>query len=281
MTGASVDDGLPRLPRPLWGLWRRTALEVPGAAPDLTTRVFYLQAPRLFADLRVPATRPPLRGALSGLARPGRRALARQVAFAGFAEKRGERLLWHHLFDYQLLAHEREPAAVADEGRIALAGLRMTEWGVHRPYVERWERVDDGAGLFLGLLADRGGGAPQQILVIAGDHFLYARERRLRPSGAAGLGEALDAAGADEAAALLDCEFSYGRRRGGRVPWEVVLSTIPMREGARRFGLNAWRLDPSGALVSGPFGEPGPVRRWRIVDATVPREALAPLLNAR
>lgn len=266
------------LPRPFWGLWRRNALEIPGAAHDRTTRVFYCQTPRLFIDVRVPAARPVMvkRNALADLARPERRALARQVGFAGYTEKRGDRLIWHHRFDYQLLP---DPAAVADEGRIALNGCRMTEWGVHRPYTEQWERIDDGGGLFVGLEAEAG--EPQAYLTVIGDHFMFARERAFRPRGAAGLGDALDTATPEAAAALLDCEFSYGSRRGGRMPWQVALSTLPMREGKRRFAANAWRIGAGGSRVVGPFGDEGRVRRWRIVDSTVPPERLSTVLNAR
>jgi hypothetical protein len=31
--------------------------------------------------------------------------------------------------------------------------------------------------------------------------------------------------------ALLDFEISLGRRRGGALPWQITLSTLPFREG--------------------------------------------------
>ena len=266
----------PELPRAFWGLWRRNAIELPAAPADRTTRVFYLQTPRLFLDLRVPATRPSLvgRSALCELSKAQRRSLARQIAFAGYTEKRGRRLIWHHGFDYQLLP---DPTRAADEGKIALSGRFMTEWGVHRPYTEQWEKIDDGGGLFLGLESEDPG--PKAFFGLVGDHFMLARERSFRARGAAGLGDALDRATGGEAERLLDCEFSYGRRRGGDVSWRVALSTIPMLEGAPRFPVNAWRVDGAARRVMGPFGADLAPRRWRIVDCTVAYGRLGAVLN--
>jgi hypothetical protein len=32
---------------------------------------------------------------------------------------------------------------------------------------------------------------------------------------------------------ILDCEFSFGVVRGGRVPWEITFSTMPWKQGER------------------------------------------------
>ena len=58
--------------RDVCGLWRRTLIAWPDGRTDAETEVFWLQGPRHYADLRVPAGRPPCAGchlpARSGLA---------------------------------------------------------------------------------------------------------------------------------------------------------------------------------------------------------------------
>ena len=267
-----------KTPPRLWGLWQRTLYRARGGPSDRTTRVFYLQTPRLFADIRVPATRPSFshRAALTDLRPDERLALARQRAFAGHATVKGSRVSWHHAFDYQPYGGV---LASGDEGEVAFQGARMIEQGVHADYVEHYLRLDGGKGPYLALHAPAEGASPEGLVVVAGDHFIYARNRRARIPGFGNLADMLRRA--RDPLALLDAEFSYGRRRGGRVPWEVLLSTIPMREGRRRFASGAFRSRAGRPGVDRIMvGDPA-VQRFTIVDSTLPGGELDAFLNAR
>ncbi len=49
---------LSAVPRRFQGLWQRTSIEVPtGIMKDVTTSVYWLQTPKLFADIRIPYRR--------------------------------------------------------------------------------------------------------------------------------------------------------------------------------------------------------------------------------
>ncbi|MGW3041169.1 hypothetical protein ACWC9T_14305 [Kitasatospora sp. NPDC001159] len=113
-------------------------------------------------------------------------------------------------------------------------------------------------------------------LVGVGSWFGYARDRAA-PLRALGLSSAslaervLGCAGRAAAAALLDCEVSLGRIRGGR--WEIVRSTLPHRVGAglgpesTRSGhaLRILDADPHGRARS---------REWRLARVEGPPRLL-------
>ncbi|MEW6268185.1 MAG: hypothetical protein AB1689_02665 [Thermodesulfobacteriota bacterium] len=240
MTGRCTDepagealDPTPRVPPELCGLWRRVSLETPGAPPDTTTRVFWLQTPTLYVDLRVPAARD-VAGARSGLDDcddAELAALAAQAGFAGWISLEDDVCRWQREIDFQ------PPSGVPDEGRLGLAGDELVEHGVHAPYREVWRRVPGSTGDWLaGRAAGDGAGSGRTTYLVAGgDWFLYARSRRMRTlERAPSLADlvAARALGRRALVELLDFEISLGRRRGGSVPWQVVLSTLPFREGS-------------------------------------------------
>ena len=73
--------------------------------------------------------------------------------------------------------------------------------------------------------------APDTEWYVAGDAAVLVRDRPVPVPRAARLPELIAEAGGDRAAieALLDCEFSFARRRAGR--WVIEASTLPWREG--------------------------------------------------
>jgi hypothetical protein len=228
--GAHHHGGVP-VPAAYRGVWRRERLVTPEAT-DGTSAVFWLQGHYLFADLRIPAQRPDFTG-ITELAQcsPGQlRWLARQEGFAGFLEVQGEYCEWHRQVDYQL-------AATRDLGRMAADGDRLTEYGVFADYREDWVR-EAGPEVPMAALrlldepeAGRWLGPPRGFLLVVGERFLFARDRRLTPARAP-LSELLadPALRHHERAALLDCELSLGRI--GSDGWRIERSTLPFREGA-------------------------------------------------
>lgn len=217
-------------PVPQWlrGLWRRQSIVHADGRRDDTTLVYWLQGASAFADLRIPADRPDLTrcAGLAGLDHAAQAQLARQAGFAGWTELDGDRCRWHRTLDFQ------PPTGVPDEGRLRReSDDLLIEEGVHEPYVERWERIASGPEPS----PVRGLGPldPGVVLVTCGDVFIYACERRPPLPRADSLAALLDAAPGDRSAraALLDCEISFGLCRGGRLPWEVQLSTHPFRQG--------------------------------------------------
>lgn len=201
--------------------------------PKDTVNVRNIQTPTLFGDCRIPKDRPcfPEAKSLVDLTDEQLQTLYSQEGFSGHATVDGYIVTWHHEIDYQ------PPDGSVDIGRFELLGGRNAlEHGVQAAYLEHWWRLEDAGGYFLGVKVMRTLGHNRQkvheILSVAGDHFIYARNR------------AEDLPMADSLAALftkqqysrsqilaaLDCEVSHGFVRGGRKPWEVQFSTLPFKE---------------------------------------------------
>jgi hypothetical protein len=119
----------------LQGHWRRDWIRTPDHE-DRSTRVHWMQAGALYADIRVPAARPEL--ACSCLARASPRDLAslmRAEAFAGTIAVADGVCTWTREVNW----HGR-PDAV-DAGAMAFEDGALIETGLHAAYVERWLRV--------------------------------------------------------------------------------------------------------------------------------------------
>ena len=269
----------PPVPTRLHGLWRRDWMRFADGTSNTTLRVFYLQGPTLFADLRLPSGQKRFAAdtALDGLSAANMRALMGRMGFAGHTTMTGNRVTWHRHFDYQ---QGRGAAVELDVGICSFRGLRMIEAEPSGAYVEQWQRVYDGAGRFLTLRCEAGPGAPERILVACGDRFMIARDRvSTLPRG-----EYLtDLAGTIDAKALaphLDCELAYGRRTGRGGAWRIGLSTIPAREGSLAFGPGCLHYHSElDAVDEELVARPGvALRRWQIVDCTLRRTELAAFL---
>ncbi len=228
-------DTAATVPLALCGLWRRVVLETPDAPPDSTTRVWWLQTPTLYVDLRVPAERKGVtsRTTLDAATNADLAALALQAGFAGQTWLDDALCRWRRDIDYQ------PPTGVPDEGRLRIDDGWIVEDGVHASYREVWQREDDSTGDWIARRWTERDGRPDArgcYLVAGGAWFLFARARGGPPlEQAPSLAELLARRGADRAtrAALLDLEISLGRRGAGTAPraWRIEVSTLPHREG--------------------------------------------------
>lgn len=145
----------------LQGHWQRDWIKAPGLE-DHTTRVHWLQAGALYADIRVPLERPETPGVC--LADAGPRALLALMAaeaFAGEISVADSVCTWHRAVNWH-----GTPQGI-DAGRMHAEGGAMFETGVHADYVERW--VQKGAGLTAQPVQ---GGGLQGVLVMDATRFL-------------------------------------------------------------------------------------------------------------
>lgn len=224
-------------PVPSWlvGAWERLwVINNNQGPPENTVNVRNIQTPTIFGDCRVPKDRPryPEAKSLSDLTDKQLQTLYAQEGFAGYTTTEGYIITWHHEIDYQ------PPDGSIDIGRFEILGGRnVFEHGVQASYLEHWWHLEDPGGYFLGVKVMRNLGNNQQrvhqILSVAGDHFIYARNRAFDLPMANNLADLIkkEKYTRKQILAVLDLEVSHGFVLGGRVPWEVQFSTLPFKEG--------------------------------------------------
>ena len=204
------------------GHWRRDWIRAPDLE-DSTTRVHWLQAGALFADIRVPLDRPPP-GRARCLAELPAAALADLLSaegFAGHISLQGDVCTWHRMVNWRGF-----PCPV-DAGRLWFdAAGALIEDGVHADYREQWWHQPSGT-LDARLVQAEGATG---VLVTGPALFLLvlgAADTPARPDLAialrAGQATAADAAPAFDAVCLM------GRIEAGR--GVATLSTQPFCEG--------------------------------------------------
>jgi hypothetical protein len=233
---------------PSWftGVWTREWIERKGVRTDLFD-VHFLQTPSLFGDLRIPRDRPSLAHAHSfaDLTDAELLLLAKQRAFAGTTTVDGALATWHHEIDFQ------PSDSSADIGRLErLDDGHMLEHATDSSYIESWRSLDNGAGRFLALRVERAGRL-DRLLLIAGEHFIYVRNRRADLPPAESLDSLISTthASRERIVSYLDCEFSTGLVRDGTTRWVIQQSTLPWREGMRPEFIDEIVVDKSGSLV--------------------------------
>lgn len=225
------------------GVWQRLSLES-SAGTDTSSRVYWLQTPTLHADIRVPANRPDFNGEkkLQDLTSAELKQLARQQGFAGITLVEGNTCLWRRHIDYQ------PPTGSRDIGRMAFEDDHIVEDGVDSAYREVWQRLSGSVGdsvilHFLEERASSGHASPRKgYLLISGDYFIFARDRAVTPPKASSLTVLLEEPNftRDQIIDILDFEISFGRKNGGKLPWEIQLSTLPFKEGRALFLETTW-----------------------------------------
>lgn len=270
----TVSNAGPALPSWFPGVWTREWIERKGVRSDLFD-VHYLQTPSLFGDMRVPRDRPAFAQAKSfaDLTDADLLQLARQRGFTGNTTVSDARATWHHEVDFQ------PPDSGEDIGRIErIDDAHMFEHALDSSYIESWRSVSNGDGRFLAVRVERAGRL-DRVLLVAGDHFLFVRNREKDLPMAESLDSLIVAARATRVQIIeyLDCEFSAGRVQGGAVTWEIERSTLPWHEGKH--------LDfVDGLVVSGGDGLVPRVEsteRWSVPVNTLTRGQLLALFPSR
>ena len=215
------------LPAWLLGAWKREWIRSSDGVTTNTLTVRYLQTPSVFGDVRIPIDRPkfPDATALSDLEDDELALLAKQRGFFGYTTYQGQNANWHHELAYQ------PPDGTDDIGRLERAGASsMLEHGLDGSFTEHWWSMSSGDGKFLAIRVERNHRL-ERMLVVAGDHFAFARNRAKDLPTADSLDDLIAKATRAEVLEYLDCELSHGLVRSGTVPWQITESTLPWREG--------------------------------------------------
>ena len=141
------------------------------------------------------------------------------------------------------------------------------------PRTSVWARLSGSVGdsVILRFLEERasGGHAPPRkgYLLISGDYFIFARDRAVTPPKASSLTVLLEEPNLtrDQIIDILDFEISFGRKNGGKLPWEIQLSTLPFKEGHALFLETTWALiaKACGQFIQREHTDDGMIiRRW-------------------
>ncbi len=253
------------MPDWLLGVWQRQWLEENGVRSN-TLDVHYLQTPTVFGDVRFPVERQSFSRATSfaDLSESELRMLARQRGFTGRTLVSGGVATWGHEISFQ------PPDGTTDTGRLERAsdGI-LYEHGLDGSYTEAWQAVPGRAGRYLVIRIERSGRL-DRVLVVAGDHFLYVRNRAKDLPVAESLDSLIASTNAtrDQVIEYLDCEFSTGWVIEGHAPWVIERSTLPWRESHRLDFINA--ILPAD-LANGMARHNTVIERW-----TIPVNTLGP-----
>jgi hypothetical protein len=258
------------------GMWRRSLLIQADGVHDSTSQVRWLQAKRLFVDLRQGAALPDflqLR-CLNDLTFADCTLLARQEGFAGRLDFDGDCFEWLRLIDFQ-------PRSLrADAGRLWWEDEILIEAGRDVPYVEHWMRDPTVVTRPLAALRLRDVAAGVAGLVVqVGTVFMFARDRQVSLPAGASLYDCIGGATClADARAMLDCEITLGSAGSGAGSADhsgsvILASTHPWRV-SERFEL-ACTDSTVTTLDTDPAGEPA-TRRWEILEAEGDPEAVWP-----
>jgi hypothetical protein len=242
------------------GMWRRALIVHADGTRDSMTQVRWLQAQRLFVDLRQGAALPDflhLR-CLNDLTGADCAQLALQEGFAGRFGFDGDCFEWLRLIDFQ------PPSALADAGRLWWEEQILVEEGRDVPYLEQWMRDPTVVTRPLAALRlrDADTGVTAQVVQL-GTVFMFARDRAVATTAGSSLLECVTGAGSlTQARAMLDCEISLGSAGVG--PNVILASTHPWRVAerlqltCRGSAVETLDTDPAGRELR---------RQWEVLEA--------------
>jgi hypothetical protein len=242
------------------GVWRRTLFETASGREELS-QVWWLQTPRWHADLRLPVGRPDFSGitCLAECDDVQLAWLATQQGFCGLTQVDGERCTWHRQMDFQPANGNR------DLGHMLFDGERIIETGIEADYREIWQRLphSQGGTAALELVVADGELPPRTTrLFVAGDYFVYVRDRRHPLPSATDLTRLIAHAQPSRSQLIewLNVEISFGRR-SGPAPWRIDQSTLPFREGQTITQPGAIQRRGHAIAIEG-----NNKKRWMILD---------------
>lgn len=278
---------------PPWfvGAWKREWMRPRGEPALETSIVRDLQTPSVFGSVRIALDRPAFVGANSFADLDDAQLtalLAQRGGFAGTASFVDENATsiatsiatsvatWNHEIDFQ-------PRNSVDAARLTQTGpTTVLEESLDGTFDELWRSVPGGDGNCLGLKITRAGRV-ERMLTVVGDHFVYARNRARDLPDAQSLTELVATTHATRAQIIemLDCELSYGLVRGGRVAWEVRLSTLPWREGGSlAFAGEEVAIDHAAGQTGAPRARVAASgEEWTVPVNTMTREELVAMFG--
>ena len=263
-------DSTDIVPNKYVGAWQRLSQSgVDGTVP----RSFWLQTRRLHASLTIPAHRPDFsaKTSLSEFNHDELLQLANQQGIAGSCIVSGETLHRRRQIDYQPSRGRPNIRHMRFEQDILLEEIPNS--------TERlmWRRLTDPNAESIALrfqdevdVTDIAG-QRKGVLLVAGDYFLYVRDRGNFVPQSDSLSALIECReyAHPQLVALLDFEMSFGKRSSGELPWEIQLSTLPFREGKPLFaegGFEALLKNGRTTLQKYRRGDKIVLRRWSVDD---------------
>ncbi len=254
-------------PVPEWlrGIWHREWIERAGNRSN-TRDVEYLQTPTLFGDVRFPTDLPAFSQARSfaDLTDSELRLLAGQQGMTGLTRVANAIATWDHAIDFQ------PPDGETDTGRLDLKAKGvMYEHGLDGSYTESWKAAPGNDQRYLVIQIARSGRL-DRVLIVAGDRFMYVRNRAKDLPVADSLDKLIASTNPPRAQIIeyLDCEFSTGQVPNGRAPWIIQRSTLPWRKAHRLELVDDIRPED---FANGMSRHEAPTEQW-----TVPVNTLTP-----
>ncbi|MHC8293710.1 hypothetical protein [Pseudomonas sp. LB3P58] len=209
------------------GVWKRRLIQHRSGRSDSETAVYWLQTPRLFADLRIPSNPLPSL-ALEEFSHTQHLALCEQKGFAGVTQIDADICQWHRKMDYQPVS------GAEDIGRMHFETSEcLIETALDESYYEIWDRLPDSLGVCRGQwLQAMDEPSRQGCLLLVGDYFLFAASRPTPLTPGPHLREQFSQPDSSiNPVFLFACELSFGRHHAGETPWKIECSTLPAKTG--------------------------------------------------
>ncbi|WP_133667088.1 hypothetical protein [Paraburkholderia sp. BL10I2N1] len=161
------------------------------------------------------------------------RALLLQEAFCGVTIVEEDVCRWFRQIDYRLRESD-------DFGQMVFNGDDVEEIGIATDYYELWHKLPDSVGQSFALeRVDNADGEHQKAyLCVAGDYFIYTRNRSMWTSPAVRARRKIEQGIASrfEMESFLDFESSFGKIAAG--VGTITMSNLPWREGSTAFDIN-------------------------------------------
>ncbi|HEY9643336.1 MAG TPA: hypothetical protein V6C57_22800 [Coleofasciculaceae cyanobacterium] len=217
------------------GLWKRASIQLADADPYEDSIVFWLQAEKYFADIRIPMNQPclPPQKSLLDLDPAELPKFAQFTAFAGTIDATESWIRWNRTIDFKPDPRRIDQGSVHfEDGNLIEIGEFEVEDEIQQ-YLEVWvpQSPDSSDRLVLELAQELNATTqtithPKALWVMVGEHFIRLYDARFYPPDFV---TPSDLSGAD-LQQLMHFQADYGQRHGEK-PWQIVLSNDPSRIG--------------------------------------------------
>lgn len=222
------------MPATYTGLWKRSSIQL-GAAPYEDAIVFWLQAEKYFADIRIPLNHPSLlpQQSLCDLDMLELLRFSHFKAFAGTIDATESWIRWNRTIDFR-----PDPNRV-DQGNVHFEGKNLIETGGFdggmQQYLEVWvpQPIATSDRLVLELAREvnintQAVSHPKALLVAVGEHFIRIYDDRFYPPDF--VAPDPTELSASDLKRLMRFQVDYGECQG-EASWQIMLSNDPSRNG--------------------------------------------------